>query len=59
MTRNQALEAAIAALGELMVICGEYGDLETARTAAQAQRALIALRSPSVARAMEQARGLG
>lgn len=59
MTRDQALESVLAALRALMVTCGEYSDLDTARSAMQAYRDLVALRSPEVVRAMERDLGLG
>lgn len=44
MTRDEALEAAILACTDLMRICAEYFDMETAEIAAEGRRKLIAMR---------------
>lgn len=58
MTLESALEAAIAALTDVMRTCRDYGDLDTARIAHDAQIALIRRRSEQQIKKMEAARGL-
>lgn len=59
MTRDEALEAAIAALTQLMRVCSEYSDLTTAQVAAEAQTRLVRRRSDVQVGKMEAERGIG
>lgn len=52
---DEALEHSIASLTQLMRTCGEYQDLDTARIATDAQRALIKRRRPEQVARMEKA----
>jgi hypothetical protein len=58
MTRDQQLETAIHELTQLQIVCGQYGDLETARIAQDAVRALHKRRSSQQVVSMEQKRGI-
>jgi hypothetical protein len=58
VTRDQQLETAIHELTVLQAVCGQYGDLETARIAMEAVRALHKRRTPKQVETMEQERGL-
>ncbi len=59
MTRDEQLEHVIHELTRLQVLCGEYGDLETARIAMEAVRQLHKRRTGSQIVNMEQKRGIG
>lgn len=59
MTRDEQLEHVIHELTRLQVLCGEYGDLETARIAMEAVRQLHKRRSQSQVVHMEQRKGIG
>ncbi len=59
MTRDQQLEHVIHALTQLQILCGEYGDLETARIAMEAVRQLHKQRRPQQVREIEKQRGIG
>lgn len=54
MTRDEALAGALAALARLQAICAEYQDIETARIAADAVRALMQRQGSGSANAQEQ-----
>lgn len=58
MTKDEALEAAILACTDLMRICAEYQDMQTADIAAYAQRALCNRRSHMQVARMEERLGL-
>jgi hypothetical protein len=58
MTRDEALEQAIAACTALMSVSREYYDIQTAAAAMHAQRLLLARRSPEQIARMEAAAGL-
>lgn len=58
MTRDEALENAIAACTRLMTTCAEYSDMETAQIAADAQRKFVARRGVAAVSRMERERGL-
>lgn len=58
MSRDETLEAAIAAVTALMRVCAEYEDIHTAQAAMRCQRALIAQRSAQQVAEMERRRGL-
>lgn len=59
MTRDEQLEHVIHELTRLQVLCGEYGDLETARIAMEAVRQLHKRRSTQQVVHMEQRKGIG
>jgi hypothetical protein len=58
MTRDESLEAAIAACTALMIVSREHFDLRTAEAAMCAQQLLMARRSEEQIRRMEFALGL-
>ena len=58
MTRDEQLEACIAELTQLQILCGEYHDIETARIAMEAVRALHKRRSPQQVTRQERERGI-
>lgn len=58
MTRDEQLEHVIHALTQLQVLCGEYGDLETARIAMEAVRQLHKRRSSQQVVRLERAKGI-
>ncbi len=58
MTRDQQLEACIAELTQLQIICGEYHDIETARIAMEAVRALHKRRSAQQVQRQEREKGI-
>lgn len=58
MTRDEQLEHVIHELTQLQVLCGEYGDLETARIAMEAVRALHKRRSPQQVTRQEREKGI-
>jgi hypothetical protein len=58
MTRDQQLETAIHELTQLQIVCGQYGDLETARIAQDAVRALHKRRSSQQVVELETRKGL-
>jgi hypothetical protein len=58
MTRDQQLETAIHELTVLQAVCGQYGDLETARIAMEAVRALHKRRTPQEVMKQERAKGI-
>ena len=59
MTRDAQLEHVIHELTRLQVLCGEYGDLETARIAMEAVRQLHRRRTTAQVIAMETRKGIG
>ncbi len=59
MTRDEQLEHVIHELTRLQVLCGEYGDLETARIAMEAVRQLHKRRTGVQVMRLEQKRGIG
>lgn len=59
MTRDQQLETATHELTQLQIVCGQCSDLETARIAMEAVRALHKRRGLRVVHDMEQKRGIG
>ena len=58
MTRDQQLETAIHELTVLQAVCGQYGDLDTARIAMEAVRALHKRRTPQEVQRQEVQRGV-
>lgn len=58
MTRDQQLETAIHELTVLQAVCGQYGDLETARIAMEAVRQLHKRRTPQEVMRQELKRGI-
>lgn len=59
MTRDEAVEQAIAALTQLQRTCAEYMDMTTAQIAAESQTRLVRRRSDVQVMKMEQERGIG
>jgi hypothetical protein len=59
MNREEVLEKAIRALGDVMIVSREYFDMDTARIAMEAHRALIGRRSDVQIRRMEAAQKVG
>ena len=55
MTRDEQLETTLHELTKLQIVCGEYGDLDTARIAMEALRKLHQRRTPQRVLEMEQA----
>lgn len=58
MTRDQQLETCIHELTQLQIVCGQYGDIETARIAMDAVRALHKRRSSQQVVELETRKGL-
>lgn len=58
MNRDQQLETVIHELTQLQIVCGQYGDIETARIAQDAVRALHKRRSSQQVSKMEQTKGI-
>lgn len=58
MTRDDAIEHAIAALTTLQRVCADYQDMTTAQIAAEAQTRLVRRRSDAQVVLMETRMGL-
>lgn len=58
MTRDQQLETCIHELTQLQILCAQYSDLETARIAQEAVRALHKRRSQQQVVELETRKGL-
>lgn len=58
MTRDQQLETCIHELTQLQILCAQYSDIETARIAQEAVRALHKRRQPRQIELLEREKGL-
>jgi hypothetical protein len=58
MTRDEQLETTLHELTKLQIVCGEYGDQETARIAMEAARQLHKQRTPQEVMRQELKRGI-